>query len=175
MNSYIIILIVLAFLAILALIFFSSYGKLKDYKEKMDKAESIIETNLNKKSDIIIKMNSIIKKVTGKKDYLKDYIDLDSLIISNIEKDWKLDEAVKLVNNIAIDYKDIINDNKYKDLKNDLRDTDEKLTSAKNMFNSNALNSNQTIKSFPNNVIAKLARFKIRSYYNTKTDEKDTF
>ena len=63
-------------LAICALIFFGSYSKLKKYKDKMDKAESLIDENLNKKLDLIIRINGNVKKVTGKKDYLKDYVSI---------------------------------------------------------------------------------------------------
>ena len=44
------------------------------------------------------------------------------------------------------------------------------------MFNQNAILSNQLIKNFPNNIIAKIAKFKIRSFYtNNKTDGEETF
>ena len=41
---------------------------------------------LNTKLDLIIAINSEVKKVTNKKDYLKDYISIRDLIITNIEK-----------------------------------------------------------------------------------------
>ena len=175
MNIYVLITIVIAIIAILALLYFSSYFKLKEYKEKMDKAENIIDINLNKKLDIIIAINSEVKKVTNKKDYLKDYTSIRDLIITNIEKDWKLDEAVKLINNLVLDYDELTKDKKFKDLLEELKNTDEVLTSAKNMFNNNAVLSNQTIKLFPNNIIAKISNFKIRSFYSNKKDENDTF
>ena len=146
MNIYIVLAIIFAIISILALLYFSSYFKLKKYKEKMDKAEGIIDVNLNKKLDIIIAINGEVKKVTNKKDYLKDYVSIRDLIITNIEKDWKLEEATKLVNNLAFDYNELNKDNKFKELMQNLRSTDEILTSAKNVFNSNPL------KYFINNI-----------------------
>ena len=99
MNSFIIVIVVLiALIAVVALIYFSSLTKLKDYKARMDKAESVIETNINKKLDLIISVNVEVKKVTGKKDYLKDYIAIKDLIVTPNEKDFKLDEAERLIN-----------------------------------------------------------------------------
>ena len=175
MNIYIIIAILVAVIASLSLLYLSCYFKLKNYKEKMDTTENIIDTNLNKKLDIIIALNTEIKKVTNKKDYLKDYIQIQDMIITNIEKDWKLEEAVKLINQLKIDYKEFNTDKKFNELLNDLRSTDEILTSAKNIFNNNAHLSNQTIKIFPNNIIAKISGFKIRGLYNTKKEENDNF
>jgi len=176
MNIYIILLIIFAFVAIMALLYFNGYTKLKKYKEKMDKAEQIIDTNLEKKLELIISINSEVKKVTGKKDYLKDYIAIKDLIITNIEKDLKLDEAIKLINELILDFSDLYNNKNFTQKLNELRQIDEVLISAKNMFNQNAIYSNQMIKLFPNNIIAKLSNFKIRSFYtNNKTDDHETF
>lgn len=176
MNIYIGLVIVFAIIAVLALIYFSSYSKLKDYKEKMEKAEQIIDTFLNKKLDLIIILNASIKKVTGKKDYLKEYIEIKNYIITNIEKDLKLDEAVKLINDLTFDFTELNTNESFNKEMNNLREIDETLTSAKNMFNQNAVLSNSIIKTFPNNIIAKLANFKIRSFYNNnKTDDSETF
>ena len=176
MNIYLILLIVFALIAIIALLYFSGHSKLKKYKEKMLKAENIIDENLNQKLNLIITINGEVKKVTGKKDYLKDYVSIQNLIITNIEKDLKLDEAVKLINDLMVDFTELNNDTEFNELMKKLREIDEVLTSAKNMFNQNAVQSNQLIKTFPNNIIAKVGKFKIRSFYNNnKTDDIETF
>lgn len=175
MKIYLVLGIIFMLLAIITLIFFSSYTKLKKYKEKMTNAENIIDENLNKKLDIIISINGEVKKVTGKKDYLKDYVSIRDLIITNIEKDIKLNEAVKLINDLMNDFDALTKEEAFiKDI-NELRKIDEILVSAKNVFNQNAVISNQIIKTFPNNLIAKIAKFRIRSFYNNKTDSEETF
>lgn len=175
MKIYLVLGIIFMLLAIITLIFFSSYTKLKKYKEKMTNAENIIDENLNKKLDIIISINGEVKKVTGKKDYLKDYVSIRDLIITNIEKDIKLNEAVKLINDLMNDFDALTKEEAFiKDI-NELRKIDEILVSAKNVFNQNAVISNQIIKTFPNNLIAKVAKFRIRSFYNNKTDSEETF
>ena len=175
MNLYVIIGIIFMIISIIALIHFTSYSKLKKYKEKMDKAETIIEENLAKKLDLIISINGDVKKVTGKKDYLKEYVSIDNLIITNIEKDLKLDDALKLINDLMRDFEDLNNDSNFQKNINELKKIDELLVSAKNMFNQNAIISNQLIKNFPNNIVAKFTKFKIRSFYNNKTDSEETF
>lgn len=175
MNIYVWLLIIFALIAIVLLLFFSVYSKLKEYKEKMDKAENIIDANLNKKLELILNINAAVKKVTGQKDYLKEYLSIRDMIITNIEKDLKLDEAEKLITKLKNDYTELNKDNNFNKIINELREIDEVLTSAKNMFNHNALLSNQLIKNFPNKTIARVARFKIRSFYNNKTDGEETF
>lgn len=175
MNIYLIIGILFTIIALVALIFFGSFSKLKKYKDKMIKAENIIDENLNKKLDLIIAINGEVKKVTGKKDYLKDYVSIRDLIITNIEKDLKLDEAVKLINDLMQDFEELSKDENFVKNINELRKIDELLVSAKNVFNQNAITSNQIIKTFPNNIVAKVSKFKYRSFYNNKTDSEETF
>lgn len=174
MNGYLLLVIILAIVAILSLFFASSITTLKTHKEKMTKAESIIEENLDKKLNIILALNTSIKKVTGKKDYLKDYITND-MINSSFEKDMKLDEAVKLINDLTNDFSELNKDNEFNKNIKSLREVDEVLIAAKNLFNKNAVLSNGLIKNFPYNIVAKIAKFKIRSYYNNKTDDGDNF
>ncbi len=176
MNSYLILAIIVAVIAILVLIYFSAVTKLKNYKERMDAAESIIDTNLNKKLDLIISINTEVKKVTGKKDYLKDYVSIRDLIITNNEKDLKLDEAIKLINELTDDYEELNKDKEFVKKMNSLRLVEESLVAAKISFNQNALKSNQLIKTIPYNIVAKLSKCRIRSFYNTnKTDSDETF
>ena len=131
MNIYLIMAIIFAFMAILVLIYFSSSNKLKYYKERMTASENIIEESLNKKLDLIISINTEVKKVTGKKDYLKDYVGIRDLIITNNEKDLKLDEAVKLINELTDDYEDLTKDKEFVKKMNNLRENEESLVAAK--------------------------------------------
>ncbi len=175
MNIYIIIAIVFVILSIIVLVFTIGYTNLKKNKEKMDKAEEIIDLNLNKKIDIIMAINNSIKKVTGKKDYLKEYMVVKDAIITNIEKDLKLEEAVRLINELSKDFTAINSDKEFIKNYQALREVDEILVAAKNLFNKNALESNQLLKSFPYSLISKITNFKIRSYYSTinKTDDEN--
>ena len=176
MNIYIVILVIVAILAILSLITLISISKLKGYKEKMDIAEKTIDACLDKKVDLVISINGEIKKLVDEKDYLKDYVCIKDLMMTNIEKDIKLNEASVMINKLMTDYDKLSKNEKLNKQITELRKNDEKLVSAKNMFNKAALLSNNLIKTFPNNIISKLFNYKIRSYYNNnKTEDMDNF
>ena len=176
MNIYIFILVVVAIIAILTLITFISLNKLKKYKEKMDIAEKNIDSCLEKKLELIININSDIKKIITDKDYLKDYVGIKDLMMTNTQKDIKLNEAYNLINKVIIDYDKLSKNEKFNKKIMELRRNDEKLVSSKILFNKAALESNNIIKTFPNNIIAKLFNYKIRSYYNNnKTEDMDNF
>ena len=176
MDFYIALAVIVMLIAILVFTYFVCITNLKKYQEKIDKAEEIIDENLNKKLDLVNTLNNTIKKVTGKKDYLKDYTSIKNLNITNIEKDMKLNEGIKLIDELTGDYRDLNKDKDFMKTFNSLRELDEVLVSAKNLFNQNAVKLNQLIKKFPYNIVAKIANYRIRSFYTTnKTDDGDNF
>lgn len=167
-----IIVILILIISVLLLIYFIGINRLKNYKEKMIKAENIINENLIKKQDIIININTNIKKLNDKKDYLKDYLNKDEEI-SNIEKDFKLDEANNLINNLAYDFKKLAKDSDFNKKLQSLREINESLVAAKNIYNDNAILNNKLIKQFPYNIIAKITNYQVITLYNNnKTDEE---
>ena len=171
----VIILLIIAIISIVVLITFISLNKLKKYNERILIAEKNIDSNLEVKLNSIITINNELKKGNDEKDYLKEYIQIKDSLITNIEKDIKLDEAEKLINKLLIDNTKLSSCTKIKKQLVELRKTNEKIVSSKNMYNKNALLNNNLIKTFPTNIIAKIFKYKIISYYNNKTDDKDNF
>lgn len=171
----VIILLIIAIISIVVLITFISLNKLKKYNERILIAEKNIDSNLEVKLNSIITINNELKKGNDEKDYLKEYIQIKDSLITNIEKDIKLDEAEKLINKLLIDNTKLSSSTKIKKQLVELRKTNEKIVSSKNMYNKNALLNNNLIKTFPTNIIAKIFKYKIISYYNNKTDDKDNF
>ncbi len=163
--------ILLLILSIVILIYFMGLNKLKVYQEKMNKVEVIINEALTDKQEIIIGINSNIKKATDKKDYLKDYLDLKEQNINNIEKDLKLEEASKIINDLRKDFSKLAKDNDFNKKMQNLRTIDEKLISAKKIYNENAILNNKLIKTFPYNIIGKIAKYKTITIYNTPENE----
>ena len=166
--------ILLLIISILVLIYFIGLNKFKDYNMKMVNAEKIINNSLKKKQDIIIDMNTNIKKLDSKKDYLKDYIELKDKKINNIEKDLKLEEATKLINDLKRDYSKLSKDNDFNKKLQSLREIDEKLVSAKSIYNNNAILNNRLIRIIPYNIIGKISGYTTVTFYNNKnTNEED--
>lgn len=165
--------IILLLISIIILIYFIGLNKLKNYRIKIDKTEEIISNALNEKQEIIIGLNINIKKATDKKDYLKDYLDLNNQKINNIEKDIKLDEANKLINDLKNDFSKLMKDNDFNKKLQSLREVNEKLISAKNIYNANASLNNKLIKIIPYNIIAKIANYNIITLYNNSLNDEN--
>ncbi len=166
--------ILLLIISILVFIYFIGITKFKKYNTKIERAEEIIISNLDKKLDTIIDINTNIKKIDDKKEYLKEYIEIKNKKITNMEKDLKLDEASKLISNLARDYTKLSKDSDFNKKRQTLRELDELIVSAKNIYNENAILNNKLIKLFPYNIIGKISNYKVVTLYNNdKTEENE--
>ena len=173
--KYILLLTIIAVISVISLVVIISLTKFNKYKEKINISNKIIDENLESKLNSIKSIDKEIKKVIDDKDYLKDYIQIENSSINNIEMDIKLNEAEIFINKLLIDNSKLNKSTKIKKILVELRMIDEKIVSAKTIYNKNAYLNNYLLKSFPNNIIAKIFNYKIINYYNSKTDEDDSF
>ena len=173
--KYILLLTIIAVISVISLVVIISLTKFNKYKEKINISNKIIDENLESKLNSIKSIDKEIKKVIDDKDYLKDYIQIENSSINNIEMDIKLNEAEIFINKLLIDNSKLNKSTKIKKILVELRMIDEKIVSAKTIYNKNAYLNNYLLKAFPNNIIAKIFNYKIINYYNNKTDEDDSF
>lgn len=167
MSKMIFFMILFTILIILIFAFVISATKLKDANDKLTKSEKAIEDSLEKKNDLVNKINNQIKKEINKSEFLKDYVNLDSQSLTNIEKDIKLEEAYKLIKNLKGDYEEL-NNKEFNKLYSELKSNEILLIASKKLYNKYAESSNQIIRKFPNNIVAKFYKYRIRAFFNLK-------
>lgn len=167
MNTLTIILIIIIILGLLVIFYATIYNRLAVYKIKIEKAESIIDEALRQKYDAICRINTLIKKVVTKKDYLKEYVDLKNKKISNYDLDRKLTEAINTIMEVKNDYSELDTKEFNKELKT-INKINEDLTSSKNYFNKNTSELNELIRKFPTNIIAKIHHYTIKPFFDGK-------
>lgn len=167
MNLLIIILILIIIIGSLGIVYTILYNNLVSYKIKTEKAEGIIDESLRQKYDLIVKLNIPIKKVTNKKDYLKEYIELKNKRITNYEMDRKLTEAYNIVLELKSDYEELNTKDFNKDIK-EIEKINETLISCKTYYNNNTNELNKIIRKFPSNIIAKIHGYKIKPFFDGK-------
>lgn len=161
------ILILITIITILLLIFVTCYSKLKDQKIKVEYTDDTIKNALEKKADLITKINNEIKKKLEKKNYLKDYINLNNKNLTSIELDIKLDEGFEIITNLISDFPELKN-KELKKLYSDLKRNEEILYSSKTLYNKYSTSLNRYIRKFPYNICSKIVRIRIKPFYNLK-------
>lgn len=161
------ILIIISIISILSLIFYISFSKINEIKNKISFIEKNIEDYLKIKCNCVNKINNETKSKLDKKNYFKDYVNLEKKNLTNIELDIKLDDAFIIIKELKNDIPEI-KTKEFNKIYRELKSINEKLYSSKKLYNKYASISNQIIRKFPNNIIAKIIKYNIRAFYNIK-------
>ena len=165
----IIILFIILTVGFLIIQYIFNYNKLQEMNIKINEAESIIDNELRKKYDLIIRSSTIVNKLL-KKDvtYFKELEKLKKENISNFDLDRNITEGENLIYKVKTDYKSLDNNEEYNVIINSLKDCDEILEAAKSFYNKYTTEINLIIKKFPTNIIAKIHKIKVRNYFDGK-------
>lgn len=150
------------------MLYISKYNLIQYYITKIDTAESIIDETLRNRFDLLNKMAKIIKsKVKSTKDYFKQF-DLKDENISNFDFDRRLTEYLTLCETVVHDHTVLECNKDIEILFNELKNNEEKLVATKNYYNRETTELNSLVRRFPTNIIAKIHRVKIHTYFDGK-------
>lgn len=162
-------LIILVIICLLAIVYIFYYNRLQDIKLKIDESESIIDESLRYKYDTIVDIKSIIdKEAKNNKISFKDIDMLKDIKISNFDLDRRLNEYMNLIDKVLNDYKNIRENKDMNNKLDEIKNIDEKITSAKTFYNKYITESNELVRKFPSNIVAKFHNIQIKNFFDNK-------
>ena len=174
METYTILLLIIILLGILSILYITIYNHLQYNKTKIEKAEGNIDDDLRTKFDLIVKADNIIKNsIKSKNEYLKEIVNLKEEKISNFNLERKLKEAETIIDTLYDDNKELNENETMNEVKQELKAIDEKLVAGISYYNKHVSDINAYIRKFPNNIISKIHRIKVRPFFDGK-DMTDT-
>ena len=163
-----IILVVLILIGALCLTFFSIFNKITYLDNKTRYALDLIKEDLDNKYNILSKTNELMKKTLhAKKNYLQDINSFNELDLNLEEKDIKLTEYADTVDKLLNDYSKLSSNKNIKLKIKDLREIDEKIDASKTYFNKYTTELSKIVTKFPNSLIAKIARARVKPLFQT--------
>ena len=137
------ILVIIIAICLILIWYVSVYNNYQNYIIRINEAEAFIDTTLRKRFDLLNKSIEIIKANTKETEVLNIIDELKTMKISNFDLDRKLYDAINEFNKYRKYYNDIITD------------------------------YNKLVKKFPSNIVAKVSRYKTRTYFDGKDMEDD--
>ena len=174
MGIYTIILLLIIIIGLLAIVYINIYNHMQYSKTKIEKAEGNIDDDLRTKFDLIVKADNIIKNsIKSKNEYLKEIVNLKEEKISNFNLERKLKEAETIIDTLYDDNKELNENETMNEIKQELKAIDEKLVAGISYYNKHVSEINAYIRKFPNNIISKIHRIKVRPFFDGK-DMTDT-
>ena len=170
--------IFIAVLVVLILWFISVYNSLIRARNKVRNAFSQIDTQLQRRFDLIPNLVETVKGYAKhEKGTFEEVIKARNTYVSakTPEEEMKasgaVTEALSKLFALSENYPELKANQNFLSLQNDLKDTEDKISYARQFYNDSVLTYNNKVEMVPSNIVANMTGFKKASFF--ETDEKD--
>jgi len=171
-NGLKILIAIIAIIVVLAIPAIGGYNTLVSLEQKVNTSESNIDTQLQRRSDLIPNLVNTVKGYASQeKDIFTDIANARSKLAgaSNVSEqataDGELSNALSRLLVVVEKYPDLKSNENFKDLSIQLEGTENRIAVARQDYNTEVTQYNTKIRRFPSNLIASLFGFKERPLY----------
>lgn len=170
MSSTLVILAVLGFLAFMVIL---TYNKLVYLRQQTQEAWSAIETELRRRYDLIPNLVQVVREYAGhERGTLEEVVQARNSAVSHIDSpeaitknEQVLTGALRQVFALSEAYPQLKANENFKELQDQLSDTETRLSQARRFYNATVRELNTAIESFPSVLIARPMGFSGRPYF----------
>lgn len=176
-----IIIVIIVVLVLLVLYAISIYNKLVNSKNKVENQFSQVDIQLKRRADLIPNLVETVKGYTKHEEgtFTKVVEARNKALSANsinekIEANNELSSALSKLLMLSEAYPDLKANENFLSLQNDLKETEDKITYARQFYNDSAMDFNNIVEMFPSNTIASIFKFKKFEYFKIDEKEKET-
>lgn len=172
--------IILGIVVIVGIFVWVTYNSLVTLRIRVEEAWSDINVQLKRRLDLI---PNLIETVKGYAQHESGVFQSVTEARSNVinaqgvketaEAENMFEGALKSLFAVAESYPDLKADQNFRELQNELVDTEDKIQAARRFYNSGVTNLNTKIQTFPHNVVAALFKFTNRDFFDVDELERD--
>ena len=170
--------IAIIILVVIVIAIIGMYNNLVQLKIKVDNAWSQIDVQLQRRFDLIPNFVETVKGyMTHENETFEKIADLrtswanTNSISEKAKLDGELSTALKTIMAVSESYPDLKANQNFADLSEELRNTENKISFARQFYNDTVTMYNTKLEVFPSNIIAGLFHFKARDLFNAESDE----
>lgn len=171
--------VILGFFLVLAAYLFWLYNSLVRVKARVAEAWSHIDVQLKRRVDLIPNLVETVKGYAKhEKGIFENVTAARSAMLSaktvkeSEEADNMLSGALKTLFAVAENYPNLKASENFKELQDELSDTENKIAYARQFYNGNVRDFNILIKSFPNVLLASALGFKEAEFFEAQEGER---
>lgn len=174
------ILIIVAVLAVIFVPVIGSYNNMVGLEQNVNKAQSDIDTQLQRRMDLIPNLVATVKGyATQEKTIFTEIADARAklagaqTITEKADADSALSSSLSRLLVIVENYPTLKSDQNFKDLTVALEGTENRINIARKDYNDSVNIYNSSIKKFPNSLVAGIFRFQEKPYYKASQGAQD--
>ena len=165
---------------ILACYVIGVYNKLVNARNKVENQFSQVDIQLKRRADLIPNLVETVKGYAKhEKTTLTEVIEARNKAVNagsvneKIEANNELTGALNKLFALAEAYPELKANENFLSLQGDLKDTEDKITYARQFYNDSAMGYNNLIQMFPSNIVANMFGFKKFEYFKAEEKEKE--
>jgi len=171
-------LIILAILVVIVVVVIGLYNSLVKARIKVDNAWSQIDVQLQRRFDLIPNFVETVKGyMTHENETFEKIAELRTswanagTVSEKAKLDNELSDTLKTIMAISEGYPDLKANQNFSELSEELRNTENKISFARQFYNDSVTIYNTKLEVFPSNIIAGMFHFTQRDLFNTESDE----
>ena len=173
--------IIVEIAVILILFVIGTYNSLISLRNKKDDQWSQIEVQLKRRADLIPNLVETVKGYAKhENNTLKEVIEARNTYVaaSTPEEEMKASgEVTKALNKLfalSESYPDLKANENFMALQKDLKDTEDKISYARQFYNDTVLTYNNKVEMVPSNIVAGIFKFKKATFFEASEEGKKT-
>lgn len=177
--SILLIVIIIILLIIVIATFVHMYNNLVGLRNRVKNSYAQIDVQLKRRNDLIPNLVETVKGYAShEKGVLEEVTKARTGVMnaSNIQEasaaDNQLTGALKSLFAVAENYPDLKANSNFQQLQNELSDTEDKISYARQFYNDVVLKYNNACQMFPTSILAKIFRFKEETFFEAPASEK---
>ena len=170
MEGLLITIFVIAIIVCALAVFYATiYNKFQDYIIRINEVESMIDTNLRSKYDLLNRAIPIVKgNIPKEKEVFGELVKLRSRKLGNFELYRVLVRASNEFNGLKEEFPEIDKSTELKKIREQISDIDLKLDNEIDYYNENISIYNSLLKKFPSNIVATFCKYKEKLFFDRK-------
>ena len=170
--------IIVAIIAIIIIAVIVMYNNLVSAKIKVDNAWSQIDVQLQRRFDLIPNFVETVKGYMAHESATFEKIAQlrtswanSNSVSEKASLDGELSNALKTIMAVSENYPDLKANQNFMQLSEELRNTENKISFARQFYNDTATRYNEKLQIFPSNIIANIFNFKERDLFEVENAE----
>jgi len=179
-TSAVVIIVIVGILVVLLFYVIGVYNKLVNARNKVENQFSQIDIQLKRRTDLIPNLVETVKGYAKHEEgTLTAVIEARNKAVNagtvneKVEANNELSGAISRLFALSESYPELKANENFMSLQNDLKDTEDKITYARQFYNDSAMNFNNLVEMFPSNIVANMFKFKKFEFFKIDEKEKD--
>lgn len=171
--------IIAAIIVIVLLLLIFSYNGLVTKRNRVKEAYSQIDVQLKRRSSLIPNLVEAVKGyVKHEKQVLEEVTKARAALVSakgpadSAKANDQLSRALKSLFAVAEAYPNLKASDNFKELQEELSDTETKVAAARQFYNTNVLDYNTSLETFPTSAMAGIFHFMPEEFFKATDEEK---